>query len=371
MQSKSLSAPWYKYIPPALLIGFGWYAEIFWYFVRFTADGNAALLAAAQGIALTLFLSVAVVLPRSFWKVALMASLVIYSVFATTSGQAYNLDVVRLANVAEQTEAQQARRQLERIESLIEDKVEEIARLNQIKAEQTTSIADQSMWRTALANLNEDVAELEDDVRTLEADKLALVQIGAVRPDDIYTRYSKLSGLSVTFIETVFQLSLSLFIALMAPVGISLWPKSQKQALKTGTFASLLPEVRESPVTPSEPSMVSFDQSMKEKPAEPSLKADSSPVAVKPLKVDRLRPVKLETVPLEKVREFVAEYWPENLPEARWWKKKELIEDGFPVEYQRQLWRALKKIGVIVKDGENWKAGKNRQQALDVLDSMV
>ena len=241
-----------RYIPPAALIAFGWYAEITWYYVRFTADGNAPILSAAQGIALTLFLSVAVVLPKSWWKTALIVSLVAYSVMATTSGQAYNLDLVRIANTEEQTEAQQAQRQITRFESLITDKLAEIERLNAIKREQTTSIADQSLWRTALANLNEDIAELEDDVRTLEAQKLAIISVGSIKPDDIYTRYSKLTGIPVTVIESIFQLALSAAIALMAPVGIFIWPRQREQKV----------EVKDTPATIERSRLVDFVKSI-------------------------------------------------------------------------------------------------------------
>lgn len=217
-----------RYIPPAVLIVFGWYAEVYWYYFRFVADGNSVQVAIAQGVALTLFLSIAATFKRGWGKRLLIGALVAYSVFATAAGQSYSLEIVRIANASETAKQEAALRRIADIDADISVASAEKERLQAIRAEGAPTLADQSLWRTALANLNEDIAEQEAVIAALTAEKLSIIDTGEVKPPDIYTRYSNLTGIPVVAVESIFQLVLSLFIALMAPVGVAIWPKPPK-----------------------------------------------------------------------------------------------------------------------------------------------
>jgi hypothetical protein len=76
-----------------LMIGLGSFLEIHYYKFRFENDGIETWLAIIIGIALTLFLCLAIFERKKKLMKLLIISLVIYSVLATSAGQSFSLSL--------------------------------------------------------------------------------------------------------------------------------------------------------------------------------------------------------------------------------------------------------------------------------------
>jgi hypothetical protein len=213
-----------KYIPAGSLILFGYFTEVFWYRFRFVSDGNSNAVAIAQGIALTIFLSVSVVIKNKVAKFALITGLVIYSVIATAAGQSYSLELVRLQSIREIQEQEQAQMKYDDLQSTIDINRREWTQLQEQKS--SLSFEDQYEWKNTLARVNERIAELDTIIQQAQDEQIALIKDSDIKPDDVYTYYGDIIGVNPDVIQTILQLALSLFIALMAPVGIAIWPRS-------------------------------------------------------------------------------------------------------------------------------------------------
>jgi hypothetical protein len=227
------------------LILLGASAEVFFYQYRFVSDGMSLGVAITIGVALTIMLMVA----STFKNKSLALLLIIYSVIATSAGQSYSLELVRgEAQIVENRNAEN-RREYDRLQSNIDALTEEWNRLNDEK--QDLSLADYSMWRTALANINERQGQVADDIKEFSRQQEALSLAVLIQPDDIYTYYSKLIGIPASILQFILQSMLSVFVALMAPVGINIWPKIEPQ--KTVSV-----ELKDTPTTIQRQRMIDF-----------------------------------------------------------------------------------------------------------------
>jgi len=205
-----------NYILPTSLIALGAFLEVYYYFWRFNQDGIPWALAAISGLALTAFLiGLSQKGPR--WLYLLV---IVFSVINTSSGQHAALGE---EGRRQATEAVRAKGQSQTIADL------ERERDAILKAPVTVT---NSLWardRYQEASKSMEAEKQAQDARLaviqgkLEAMRLETV---AVTPrETVYQYYSRVSGVPADWIEILLQTLLSVFFALMAPVGMKMWPK--------------------------------------------------------------------------------------------------------------------------------------------------
>jgi len=224
-----------KALNVALIIA-GWFLEIFWYYFRFIQDGTGPEIAIIEGLALTLFLSVvayARTVNPGWYKTAMFLLLCAYSIFCTSGGQAYNLNVKlnesTTANI-EQTQAQRkAQIRVESIDRQISGMETDLQSIRD-QLQGIASIEDRGLWRTTVAAAEVQQTDILERMEALELEKMSLdyIEVATTRRDEnIYSYYGKLFNWSADWLQIILQTTFSLFICLMAPFGIT--------ALTTGT----------------------------------------------------------------------------------------------------------------------------------------
>lgn len=215
------------YLPSVALIIFGSCLEIYWYYYRFISDGIHVAVAWLAGIVLNIFLIVLTRLPKKIPTMALIISMVAYSVFCTSAGQAYNLEQVRMAQEESRSQQADAERERDRIRQTIELLNKRYDLIEVQKNNTITEFEDRYEWKNTLAKAEEDQRAIQGDITRYRAELADLYDAYEVQPPDIYNYYGALFGWSPQFLQTVLQMLLSGFIALMAPVGVAIWPKKR------------------------------------------------------------------------------------------------------------------------------------------------
>lgn len=219
------------FILPVLLIIFGWILEIYYYWWRYTSDGIDSWISLISGIALTLFLSIL----TKFWKVnpgffvTIGAVLIVYSVFCTSAGQSYSLQLIQQENEQELAKQEDSRREADRIDNTIKSLQERYDLIESQKNEFITTFDDRYNWKNTLQTAEDSQIAIQNEILSYRSQKEELIDSVAVRPPDIYTYYSKLFKIDNQWLQFALQTLLSLFIAVMAPVGILIWPIKTKQ----------------------------------------------------------------------------------------------------------------------------------------------
>lgn len=218
------------FILPVLLIIFGWVLEIYYYWWRYTSDGIDSWVSLVSGIALTLFLSIL----TKFWKinpkffVTIGVFLIVYSVFCTSAGQSYSLQLIQQENEREIAKLEDTRREANRIDNTILSLQNRYDLIEEQKNEFITTFDDRYSWKNTLQTAEDSQRAIQSDILNYRAQKEQLIDSVEIKPPDIYTYYSGLFGLDNKWLQFILQTLLSLFIAVMAPVGILIWPVKQK-----------------------------------------------------------------------------------------------------------------------------------------------
>lgn len=203
----------------ALLILIGIFLEIYFYYYRFNSDSGMVFIPLVQGAGLTLLLIGLFRLRRSWLAWAFITPLFLFSIFSTSSGQRQQLVAETKATV------QGINNQL------IADLEESLSRkLEAYEADagivKFESIEERARWRTTVSGVKDDISAKEEEIDAIEAQiaELRNPKIEQSEVGELYQFYSNLIGVDADVIQTWLQFAFSFFIAVMAPVGLLLWP---------------------------------------------------------------------------------------------------------------------------------------------------
>ena len=206
------------------LIICGSFLEVLYYYNRYISEGTHNVVGLIQGAALTALL-MGLFLIRSKWYIWLfIIPLAIYSIFNTSAGQRQALILK-----AESTIKNINNQQIETLEATKLRKIKAYESEAALKESSFESIQDRARWRTAAA-VSDDILDSKDsDIDIIDAQILALrtVTIEESETAKLYKFYSDLTGISSKWIQLWLQFALSFFIAVMAPVGLILYPKDE------------------------------------------------------------------------------------------------------------------------------------------------
>ena len=215
-----------KYIFPASIIILGSFLEIWYYQWRFTQDGIDAWLSITIGIALTLLLSLAVYMRKLKTIWFLIIPLSIYSVICTSAGQSFSLGIVINEDMIEAAREEYTQQEIDDIQKRIEWIDQELIRLREVKNETIKSLADRYEWKNTLRITEERERELTEE-RLLLSKQLSELRSKAKttknikqRSTNIYEFYSDMIDIPPEWLQFILHTILSVFIALMAPIGI-------------------------------------------------------------------------------------------------------------------------------------------------------
>jgi type II secretory pathway pseudopilin PulG len=207
-----------------LLIIFGSFLEIWYYKFRFENDGIESWLAITIGIALTLFLALAVLKNKK----SLIIALIIYSILATSAGQSFSLS--KYENVISKQDAYEKNYQdnITELENRIKRLDNEYDKIQSDINNSVSNLEDRHNWRRIIREANARLDTIESERTKLQAELSRLRSTATThetiekKSTNVYLFYNNLTGsiIGSDWWQFIFQTILSLFIALMAPLGI-------------------------------------------------------------------------------------------------------------------------------------------------------
>lgn len=220
------------------IICVGCLLEIYYYFFRFINDGIDPWLSIVIGASLTLLLAFAVFNRKRKWAWILMIVLVTFSVFSTSAGQSFSLGVKqREAKKIETSEGYQT----DEIKNLISRREAidtELQDITQQINKTVVTLEDRAIWRTTLAaaesrktELSKERIEVDNKLNTLYSENTIYGNennsdnISAVV--NIYDFYSGIFGWKPESIQFILHTILSVFIAIMSPIGLLSYPQRE------------------------------------------------------------------------------------------------------------------------------------------------
>ena len=226
-----------------LLILTGSFLEIWYYAYRFTNDGIETWLSITIGIALTLFLCLAILNRNKKYIPFLILTLIIYSILATSAGQSFSLSLFQKDEIQDNVQEEYRQDEIEEIQYRIEQIEEKYTQIQSGISETAQTLHDRGVYRTALEKaenqqllLNEERSRLQD--RLTELRQAAITYEGIEeRKTNIYEFYNRLTFVPEDWLQFFFQTWLSIFIAIMAPLGIT-------------TLQAIKPKEKEDPPEP-------------------------------------------------------------------------------------------------------------------------
>jgi len=211
---------------PASMIILGSFLEIYYYAFRFTQDGIELWLAMIIGISLTLLLNLAVFMRKLRLVWLLIIPLAIYSILCTSAGQSFSLGLEIKEEKIEQVQEEYTQIEIDETAKRITWIDEELVRIRKQKDETITSLSDRYHWKNTLKIAEELEAELTTE-RSGLTKKLSELRIKAKTKDNIeqrstntYEFYQGMTGWSAEWLQFALHTILSVFIAIMAPIGI-------------------------------------------------------------------------------------------------------------------------------------------------------
>jgi len=208
------------------IIIIGSFLEIWYYRFRFVNDGISSWLAITIGIALTLLLALAVFQRQYWWAWAIIIPVSLYSVFATSAGQAFSLGEILREDSTKQVQSEYTMDEIDDIRSQIDWIDSEIKRISESIDTTVDSLEDRGMWRTTLADAEKRQRELREERKQLTAELSELHKEARQhesvekRSRNIYEFYGNMFHWDKEWLQFILQTILSTFIAVMAPLGI-------------------------------------------------------------------------------------------------------------------------------------------------------
>jgi hypothetical protein len=204
-----------------ILITFGSFLEVFYYFNRYYSEGTAAWISAVQGIALTALL-MGLFLMRAKWYVWIIIVLLAgYSIFNTAAGQRQALTMKAESEIIGintqkindlENSIQRKRDRYQQVETLLNNSIDDFD--------------DMWEWRNTTARYEEELSTLDSEIQVIEKEVIALrnPEIDESETGKLYRFYSDLIGINPEWLQFWLQIIFSAFIAIMAPVGIIIFP---------------------------------------------------------------------------------------------------------------------------------------------------
>jgi hypothetical protein len=240
---------------PITLILLGSFLEIYYYTWKYTSEGESIWLSVIKGAALTILTIGLALLLRKHWGFYILISLSIaYSIFCTSSGQAtayagrYNSQQAVITT--QQTDYERAEEEratlLSDIQSLKEQKREKE------QARDDIPISSRTYWQfvgfdsegdaryqkaesEVFKTLNEEIQSYEQQIQEAQKrlDNLEVPQVVIQEKEtDSYAILHDMTGLSEVTWQYILQSMFSLFAAVMAPIGISMFSIPEKKEKK-------------------------------------------------------------------------------------------------------------------------------------------
>ena len=208
-----------KNITAFILIAVGVSLEVYYYGTRFIADGTWAPLAYIIGAGLNLLLITAVRKKPLQYKLLSLA-LVVFSVVSTSAGQTFAMIQKSEREVKQITAPEIA--SLEKENEALEKEIED---LNGQITGTVTTLEDRYEWRNTLNKAEKQREEKRAKINE-NRERLAALRAGKRAGKDegetVYTFYSGIlrGKIGADMLKFILHTILSVFIALMAPVGI-------------------------------------------------------------------------------------------------------------------------------------------------------
>lgn len=215
-----------KKIIPYILIPVGIFLEIYFYTWRFLNDGIDLWLSIVIGTGLTILLTALIAYRHIKYAVPIAVVVAFYSVFATSAGQAFTL--TETINVQSIDTARENRREEMIIDyqNQIDILQSEYDTIQTQKTETVKTLADRYYWKNTLKKAEDRQDEilsekkaLQDQIDQLRAVQTTHKEIKKVTTN-IYQFYNKITRLSAEWLQFILQTLVSVFIAVMAPIGM-------------------------------------------------------------------------------------------------------------------------------------------------------
>jgi uncharacterized protein YhaN len=241
-----------KYLPPAVLILFGSTLEIYYYWYRFTGDGIHSVFALISGFVLTVFLIVVAQYKQTGARF-LAGILIAYSIFCTSAGQAYSLEQVRMSQAVARAQDANAARERESIEKTVESLRDQWDQIESQKRGSVETLEDRFEWKNTLAIAEAEQKNIMDDIAGYNQQLAGLYARENILPPDIYEYYEGVFEIPAWLLQVILQMLLSGFIALMAPIGVAIWPKiiqAEKKRIRKRPAAKLAAELEINELAP-------------------------------------------------------------------------------------------------------------------------
>ena len=204
-----------------ILITFGSFLEIFYYFNRYYSEGTNAWISIIQGVALTALL-MGLFLMRQKWYVWIIIVLLAgYSIFNTAAGQRQALTMKAEAQIVGINT-----QKIQDLENSIQRKRDRYDQVESLLNNSITDFDDMWEWKNTTAKYEDELSELDGQIAAIETEVLALrnPEIEQSETGKLYQFYSDLIGINPEWLQLWLQITFSAFIAIMAPVGIILYP---------------------------------------------------------------------------------------------------------------------------------------------------
>lgn len=215
------------------MIIIGSFLEIYFYVWRFSQDGLILPLSITIGAGLTLLLTILIYHRQYKWAVAIIIPLALYSIFATSAGQAFSLNEKSGEEEQKQVKSTYITEQIEEKKREITEIDVEINTINELLKNSVEDIEKLGTWRSTVRESWVHVDDLRATRENFRNQLAGLISQAtahsevAVRPKNIYTFYSDMLSFPEYWLQFILQTLLSAFIAIMAPIGLITYNKKQ------------------------------------------------------------------------------------------------------------------------------------------------
>ena len=215
-----------------ILVALGWFLNWKYYISRFTSEGFALWLACMIAVTLVVFSSIVFIMfdfiKNSKLRIAvrvLWVFLAIYSINATVAGQYWDQQTRNVTDSVIVSSQENSQYWFEYYNNKIKDLQAEYKDLNNWKKESITNLSQRFYYRNTTQTVEERQAEIKTEIEKTEIELKQLTKdnnISAKKQTvnyakNIYQFYNKDNP---EIIQFIFQLMLSIFIELIAPMSL-------------------------------------------------------------------------------------------------------------------------------------------------------
>lgn len=184
------------------LVTLGSVLEVYYYYYRFVAEAGLKPMAWIQGIALTLLLMGLFTLRAKWQAWLIIVPLTVFSIYSTATGQKEALTSKLTTEALEVNNSK-----IEQLESSLELKQRRYDKVESLIDTSVNSFDDTYKWKNTNGKYEEELNELTNDMEEL---RNQIIELNSPEINQVD--------------KFILQLFFSFFVAIMAPVGILLWP---------------------------------------------------------------------------------------------------------------------------------------------------